>query len=37
LTTSELALFIEGSTLVGKQALSPTPIERKPLVSDRAM
>jgi transposase len=37
LTTSELALFIEGSTLVGKQALSPLPIERKPLVSDRAM
>jgi transposase len=37
LTTSELALFIEGSTLVGKQTLSPLPVERKPLVPDRAM
>jgi len=37
LTASELALFIEGCTLVGKHALSPVAIERKPLVSDRAM
>lgn len=37
LTASELALFIEGCTLVGKQMLSPTAVERKSLVSDRAM
>lgn len=37
LTASELALFIEGSTLVGKQALSPSEVVRKTLVSDRAM
>jgi len=37
LTASELALFIEGCTLVGKQSLSPIAIERKGLVSDRAM
>ena len=37
LTASELALFIEGCTLVGKHALSPIAIERKTLVSDRAM
>lgn len=37
LTASELALFIEGSTLVGKHALSPREVARKPLVSDRAM
>ena len=37
LTASELALFIEGCTLVGKHALSPVEIVRKPLVSGRAM
>lgn len=37
LTASELALFIEGCTLVGKHALSPVELVRKPLVSDRAM
>lgn len=37
LTSSELALFIEGCTLVGKQSLSPSALERKRLVSDRAM
>ena len=37
LTASELALFIEGCKLVGKHALSPDAIERKSLVSDRAM
>ena len=37
LTASELALFIEGCTLVGKHALSPIPLEHKTLVSDRAM
>jgi transposase len=37
LTPSELALFIEGCTLVGKQPLSPQLAERKPLVSDREM
>jgi transposase len=37
LTAAELALFIEGCTLVGKQALSPIALERKPLVSDRGM
>jgi transposase len=37
LTTSELALFIEGCTLVGRQALSPAPFEPKPLVSVGAM
>ena len=37
LTASELALYIEGCTLVGKHALSPIAIERKRLVSDRAM
>ncbi|MCA9644940.1 MAG: IS66 family insertion sequence element accessory protein TnpB [Myxococcales bacterium] len=31
LTTSELALFIEGCELVGKRALSPRRIELKPL------
>ena len=36
LTASELALFIEGCTLVGKHALSPVEIVRKPLVSGRA-
>ena len=37
LTTTELGLFIEGCTLVGRQALSPTEIAPRPLVSDRAM
>lgn len=37
LTTSELGLFIEGCTLVGRQALSPTEIVPRPLVSDRPM
>ncbi len=37
LTASELALFIEGCDLVGRQALSPDAVERKPLVSDRAI
>ncbi|MCA9759715.1 MAG: IS66 family insertion sequence element accessory protein TnpB [Candidatus Eisenbacteria bacterium] len=32
LTTSELQLFLEGSSLVGKLRLSPSPYERKPLV-----
>jgi transposase len=37
LTSSELALFIEGCALVGRQALSPTEITSKSLaVSDRA-
>lgn len=37
LTASELALFIEGSALVGKHVLSPSEVVRKTLVSDRAM
>lgn len=37
LTASELALYIEGCTLVGKHTLSPIALERKSLVSDRAM
>ena len=37
LSTSELALFIEGCALVGKYALSPIAIERKRLVSDRGV
>lgn len=32
LTMSELQLFLEGSTLVGKLRLSPAPFERKSLV-----
>lgn len=31
LSTSELALFIEGCTLVGKKSLSPAPITRNEL------
>jgi len=31
LSTSELALFIEGCTLIGKRSLSPTPISRNEL------
>ena len=37
LTTSELALFIEGSELVGRRALSPEAVIAKPLVTDREM
>jgi transposase len=38
LTTSELALFVEGCKLVGKHVLSPDAIEhRKTLVSVRAI
>jgi transposase len=37
LTASELALFIEGCALVGRRSLSPDAVERKTLVSDRAM
>jgi transposase len=37
LTASELALFIEGCALVGRHALSPVAVERKKLVSDRAV
>ena len=37
LTASELALFVEGCALVGKTTLSPVALERKALVSDRAM
>jgi transposase len=35
LTSSELALFIEGCLLVGKYSLTPIALERKTLVSDR--
>ena len=31
LSTSELALFIEGCTLIGKKSLSPAPITRNEL------
>ena len=37
LTQSELALFIEGCTLLERRSLSPIAVERKPLVSDRAV
>jgi transposase len=37
LTASELALYIEGCTLVGKYALSPIAVERKSVVSDRVV
>jgi transposase len=37
LTASELALFVEGCAFVGRLALSPIAIERKSLVSDRAV
>jgi len=37
LTQSELALFIEGCTLLDRRSLSPIPDERKPVVSDRAL
>ncbi len=37
LTQSELALFIEGSTLLDRRTLSPIVAPRKPVVSDRAV
>jgi transposase len=37
LTTSELALFVEGCTLVGRAALSPEAVVPRALVSDREM
>jgi transposase len=37
LTQSELALFIEGCTLLDRRSLSPIVAERKTLVSDRAL
>ena len=37
LTQSELALFIEGCTLIDRRSLSPVAIERKTVVSDPTM
>jgi len=37
LTQSELALFIEGCTLLDRRSLSPIVAERKTVVSDRAL
>ena len=37
LTQSELALFIEGCTLLDRRSLSPIVLDRKSLVSDRAV
>jgi len=37
LTQSELALYIEGCTLLDRRSLSPIVAERKPVVSDRAL
>lgn len=37
LTQSELALFIEGCTLLDRRSLSPIALERKALVSDPAV
>jgi transposase len=37
LTQSELALFIEGCTLLDRRSLSPIATTRKPIVSDRAL
>jgi hypothetical protein len=34
LTQSELALYIEGCTLLDRRSLSPIAIERKAVVSD---
>jgi len=34
LTQSELALFIEGCTILDRRSLSPLAIERKSVVSD---
>ena len=36
LTVSELDLFLEGSTIVGRVALSPPPLTQFSLASDRA-
>jgi transposase len=37
LTQSELALYIEGCTLLDRRSLSPIAIERKAIVSDPTM
>jgi transposase len=37
LTQSELALFIEGCTLLDRRSLSPIAVDRKPVVSDRGV
>lgn len=37
LTSSELALFIEGCELVGRRSLSPTIVKRNVLALDRAV
>jgi transposase len=37
LTTTELALFIEGCDLVGRRALSPAAVVPKPLALDRGL
>jgi transposase len=37
LTQSELALFIEGCTLLDRRSLSPIALERKTVVSDAAI
>ena len=37
LTESELRLFLEGSQLVGRVALSPSPLREKDLYIDRAL
>lgn len=37
LTSSELALFIEGCELVGKRTLSPSVVKPKVLALDRAV
>ena len=37
LTSSELALFIEGCALVGRRELSPAQVVPKPLVSERGV
>lgn len=37
LTMSELALFLEGSELIGKQPLSPTPYSAAPLLPTTAI
>lgn len=37
LTSNELGLFLEGCELVGRRALSPAEVHRKPLVADRVM
>lgn len=36
-TMSELALFLEGSELIGRQALSPAPFQTEPLFSKLRM